>query len=144
MLGYSWYGLTCLCHHDGADALAPNKMSGFSNNLLSQPWHYHHSGYILHHTYYFLAIGKTTVGPVIMQSICFKNPHNSHPISWPLGSVVRTKSHICNVWTTAVLYEISCYIGPHYNGSWLYVGEALGGWPPISFLLIGLFILSEQ
>ena len=47
-------------------------------------------------------------------------------------SFVIKKSDLCNVWATSVLYEISRYTGPRYNGTRLYM--------LCSYLWIGLQI----
>ena len=49
-----------------------------------------------------------------------QNTHKRYPKSGYGVSLVRTPSDLWNVWATAVLYEISCYIGPRYNGTRLY------------------------
>ena len=37
------------------------------------------------------------------------------------GVFLSTNYDLCNVWVTAVLYEIPCYIALHYNGTRLYI-----------------------
>ena len=53
------------------------------------------------------------------------NPHNRHPIARPSGarygvSFVSLNFDSYSASVNAVLYEISCCIGPCYNGTWLY------------------------
>ena len=53
-----------------------------------------------------------------------QNHHKRHPIARPLGGVMR-----CLLWVQTLIYiltqsrqfAISCYIGSHYYGTWLYI-----------------------
>ena len=54
-----------------------------------------------------------------------ENPHKRHPIACPLGRGMG-----CLLWVhtdlysssiIVVMYAISCHIGLHYNGAWLYL-----------------------
>ena len=54
-----------------------------------------------------------------------QNPHNRHPISSPLRarygvSLVILISYSLSTTVITVLYVISWYIRPHYNGTWLH------------------------
>ena len=56
---------------------------------------------------------------VIMRSIFLPNPHKIHPIARPMY-FVDSNSDLYSASVTAVMYVISCYTGPRYNGTQLY------------------------
>ena len=61
-------------------------------------------------------------------AVMFLNPYSRHPIARPWGramgvSVVSTDTDLCCASVTAVLYVISCYIGPRYNGTRLHINR---------------------
>ena len=60
-----------------------------------------------------------------------QNPLKRHPIArplgWGMGCLLWVHTDLYSASVTAVMYAISCHIGPSYNGTRLYIPNNNGG-----------------